>query len=187
MNFPLNTAVVHSPAHRVYGTLPELILSALLPRNSLKAAIWDNHRAYLICLMSLKDHCLLLLNAQGLENCFIYILSLYLFIYFKWESKSSLCSSILSRSRSSFVWFLICGVFFTQMLLLLCSEISWSIYLHFFCLFYRKSLPSTRSLNHTYLCFFFWFSFIHKLIWILMYNVRWSSKLFPMCLPPPSK
>lgn len=79
MNFPLNTAIVHSLAHRAYGTLPELIFSALLPRNSLKAAIWGNHRAHLICFMSLKDYRLLLLNAQGLENCF-YIHSVYLFI-----------------------------------------------------------------------------------------------------------
>lgn len=42
-------------------------------RNFFKAANWSNHRAHLICFLSLMDHCHLLANIQYLQNCcFIY-------------------------------------------------------------------------------------------------------------------
>lgn len=56
--------------------LYEFLLSILWPRNVLKAVSWGSHRPYLVCFLSLRDHCPTLPNAKCLENyCFMCILS----------------------------------------------------------------------------------------------------------------
>ena len=51
---------------------PQSLPPATQPGDSLKAIIWDNSRAHLICFLSFKDYCPLLYDVQCLKNyCFI--------------------------------------------------------------------------------------------------------------------
>lgn len=58
----------------IHVALPGFLLSATLPGNSLQAVSWGNHRAHLVCFLSLRDQCSLLPGVQCL-NTIVFILS----------------------------------------------------------------------------------------------------------------
>lgn len=67
---------------------------------NLSTANWAvNHKVCLICFLSLRDHCPLLLDVICLENqCFIYLTQF--FGWLKWENESGSCYFVLARKRS---------------------------------------------------------------------------------------
>ena len=67
---------------------------------NLSTANWAvNHKVCLICFLSLRDHCPLLLDVICLENqCFIYLTQF--FGWLKWENESGSCYFVLARNRS---------------------------------------------------------------------------------------
>ena len=58
----------------IHLALPGFLLPVLLPGNSLQAVSWGNHRAHLVCFLSLRNHCSLLPGVQCLKTI-VFILS----------------------------------------------------------------------------------------------------------------
>lgn len=57
----LETPSLVSSTQRNLQILPGFLLHKPQPENFLQEVNWVNHRAYLICFLSLKDHCFLLI------------------------------------------------------------------------------------------------------------------------------
>lgn len=84
-----------------------------------KAVSWVRNRVYIICFSYLKDHCLLMPNAQCIQKMFQIF---YLCVWrkgrggrvrekencFNWEDKCNSCYSILAKSKSTILceWYL---------------------------------------------------------------------------------